>query len=292
MAIELATQYLEYVDEKFKYESKKSLLTNQDFNWTGAHTVKIYKISTAAMNDYVRNPDTSFEGPSRFGAIKDLDASTEELTLRKDRSFTFAIDKLDSEESKRNLAAATALSRQLREIVIPEVDTYVYGVMCTNAGTKPSALALTADNIYTEILKASETLDNAEVPETGRVIVVTPSTYLLMKQSSSIIMETDITAELRLKGVISMIDGAMVIKVPANRLPSGFGFMMAHPSATVAPTKLEDYRIHEDPPFISGSLVEGRICYDAFVLDNKKLAIYYQAQPTQTDSGDNDEETA
>ena len=89
-----------------------------------------------------------------------------------------------------------------------------------------------------------------------------------------------------------MIDGAMVIKVPANRLPSGFGFMMAHPSATVAPTKLEDYRIHEDPPFISGSLVEGRICYDAFVLDNKKLAIYYQAQPTQTDSGDNDEETA
>lgn len=283
MAIELATQYLEYVDEKFKYESKKSLLTNQDFNWTGAHTVKIYKISTAAMNDYVRNPDTSFEGPSRFGAIKDLDASTEELTLRKDRSFTFAIDKLDSEESKRNVAAATALSRQLREIVIPEVDTYVYGVMCTNAGTKPSALALTADNIYTEILKASETLDNAEVPETGRVIVVTPSTYLLMKQSSSIIMETDITAELRLKGVISMIDGATVIKVPANRLPSGFGFMMAHPSATVAPTKLEDYRIHEDPPFISGSLVEGRICYDTFVLDNKKLAIYYQAQPVQTD---------
>lgn len=283
MTIALATQYLEYVDEKFKYESKKSLLTNQDFSWTGAHTVKVYKISTAAMNDYVRNPDTSFEGPSRFGSIKDLDASTEEFTLRKDRSFTFAIDKLDSEESKRNVAAATALSRQLREIVIPEVDTYVYGVMCTNAGTKPSALALTADNIYTEILKASETLDNAEVPETGRVIVVTPSTYLLMKQSSSIIMETDITAELRLKGVISMIDGAMVIKVPANRLPSGFGFMMAHPSATVAPTKLEDYRVHEDPPFISGSLVEGRVCYDAFVLDNKKLAIYYQAQPEQTE---------
>lgn len=283
MAIALATQYLEYVDEQFKYESKKSLLTNQDFNWTGAHTVKVYKISTAAMNDYVRNPNTSFEGPSRFGAIKDLDASTEEFTLKKDRSFTFAIDKLDKDETKRNVEAGSALARQLREVVIPEVDTYVYGVMCTNAGTKPTALALTTDNIYTEILKASEALDNAEVPETQRVIVVTPSTYLLMKQSSDIVMETDITAELRLKGVIAMIDGATVIKVPANRLPSGFGFMMAHPSATVAPTKLEDYRIHEDPPFISGSLVEGRICYDAFVLDNKKLAIYYQAQPVQTD---------
>ena len=54
--------------------------------------------------------------------------------------------------------------------------------------------------------------------------------------------------------------------------------MLAHPCATVAPTKLEDYKIHKDPPGISGSLVEGRICYDAFVLENKAKAIYYQAK--------------
>ena len=40
---------------------------------------------------------------------------------------------------------------------------------------------------------------------------------------------------------------------------------------------LEDYKIHEDPPGISGSLVEGRINYDAFVLENKAMAIYYHA---------------
>ena len=91
-------------------------------------------------------------------------------------------------------------------------------------------------------------------------------------------METDIGNDLRLKGVISNLDGANVIKVPAGRLPEGFGFMLAHPSATVAPTKLEDYKIHKDPPGISGDLVEGRICYDAFVLENKVKAIYYQAQ--------------
>ena len=44
-----------------------------------------------------------------------------------------------------------------------------------------------------------------------------------------------------------------------------------------APAKLEDYKIHQDPPGISGSLVEGRVNYDAFVLDNKKSALYYQA---------------
>lgn len=116
------------------------------------------------------------------------------------------------------------------------------------------------------------------MPETGRIIVVTPDVYVLMKQCKDITMETDIGNDLRLKGVISNLDGAMVIKVPANRLPENFGFMIAHPCATVAPTKLEDYKIHEDPPGISGALVEGRICYDAFVLENKAKAIYYHAQ--------------
>lgn len=97
-----------------------------------------------------------------------------------------------------------------------------------------------------------------------------------MKQDTNITMETDIGNDLRLKGVIGMLDGATVVKVPANRLPENFGFMVAHPCATVAPTKLADYKIHEDPPGISGSLVEGRINYDAFVLDNKVKAIYYQ----------------
>lgn len=275
MAINLATKFLPYVDEKFSTESKKSLLTNRDFDWTGAKTVKVYKVSTSEMNDYDR-PGTG-ENWSRYGAVKGLDAVTEEFNLKKDRSFTFAIDKLDSDETVRNLQAATALERQVREKVVPEVDTYTYGVMCSNAGQKPDAKKLTNTNIYTEILAGNQALDNAEVPETGRIIVVTPDVYVLMKQCKDITMETDIGNELRIKGVIAMIDGAMVIKVPKNRLPENFGFLIAHPCATVAPTKLEDYKIHEDPPGISGSLVEGRIAYDAFVLDNKANALYYQA---------------
>lgn len=277
MAINLTTKFLPYTDELFAKESKKSLLTNQDFDWTGAHTVKVYKIGTSEMTDYNRNPTAGFTG-SRYGTIKDLDATTEEFTLKKDRSFTFAIDKLDTDETAQQLAAASALARQQRQVVIPEVDAYTYGVMTENAGHKPEAVALTAENIYTEIVKANNTLDNAEVPETDRQLVVSPDVYTLMKKSKDIVMETDISAEMRLKGVIAMIDGAQVIKVPATRLPENFGFMLAHPCATVAPTKLEDYKIHMDPPGISGSLVEGRICYDAFVLDNKKNAIYYQEQ--------------
>lgn len=277
MAINLVTKFLPYVDELFSMESKKSILTNQDFDWTGAHTVKVYKIGTSEMNDYSRNPVDGFTG-SRYGTIKDLDATTEEFTLKNDRSFTFAIDKLDTDETAQQLAAASALARQQREVVIPEVDTYVYGVMAAGAGTKPVAVALSETNIYDEILKATAALDNAEVPETGRVLVVAPDVYLLMKRCKDITMETDIGNDMRLRGVVSNLDGANVLKIPASRLPKNFGFMLAHPCACVAPTKLEDYKIHVDPPGISGDLVEGRIVYDAFVLDNKVKAIYYQAK--------------
>lgn len=277
MAINLVTKFQPYTDEQFSTESKKALLTNQDFDWTGAHTIKVYKVTTSAMNDYGRNGPA--EGNwSRYGAVGALDATTEEFTLKKDRSFTFAIDKLDTDETAAQLQAASALARQNREVVIPEVDTYVYGVMCENAGTKPEAKALsTTTTLYSEILAASQALDDAEVPETGRVLVVTPAIYVMMKKSKDIIMETDVGNELRLKGVIGILDGMSVQKIPANRLPSAFGFMVAHPCATVAPVKLEDYTVHENPPGISGSLVEGRICYDAFVLENKAKAIYYQA---------------
>lgn len=280
MAIDLVTKFVPYVDEQFTTESKKSLLTNQDFEWTGAHTVKVYKVTTSAMNDYDRNG--TGENPSRYGPIAGLDATTEEFTLKNDRSFTFAIDKLDTDETVQQLSAASALARQNREKVIPEVDTYVYGVIIAGAGTKPAAIALTPENIYGEILKAGNALDNAEVPESGRVLVVTPDTYVLMKKCKDITMETDIGNDMRIRGVIANLDGALVLKVPANRLPKDFGFMLVHPCACVAPTKLEDYKIHVDPPGISGALIEGRICYDAFVLDNKKMAIYYQVQPAAT----------
>lgn len=276
MAIELVTKYLPYVDELFSTESKKEIISNEDFKWDGAVTVKVYKVGTSAMNDYGRR-GASDGNWSRYGEVKDLDATTETLTLRKDRSFTFVIDALDEDETGHVLTVASALARQLREVVVPEVDSYVITQMTVSAGNKPDAVELTTQNIYGEIIKGSNALDTAEAPETGRVLLVTPNTYMLLKQSPDVCMETDIANEMRLKGAIGMVDGMPIIRVPAARVPAGFGFMIAHPCATVAPQKLADYRTHTNPPGISGALVEGRICYDAFVLENKANAIYYQA---------------
>ena len=280
MAIDLVTKFAPYTDEKFKAESKTYLLTNQDFDFVGAHVVKVYKISTAEMNDYIRHPVSNY-AESRYGVAKDLDAVTETFMMTRDRSFTFVIDKLDVDETSNQLEAAKALSRQLNEVVIPEIDSYTYAVMAAGAGFKPDPVKITSGTIYHMILDASKALDDSEVPESGRQLLVSPEVYQMMKGCPDITMETDVGNDMRLRGVISNLDGANVIKVPSVRLPAGFGFILAHPSATVAPMKLTDYKIHQDPPGISGNLVEGRVVYDAFVLDNKAKAIYYQAQPTE-----------
>lgn len=276
MSVELTTIYAPKTDELFAAESKISLLTNTDYDWTGAHTVRVWKISTSEMNDYSRNRakgQSEVASVSRYGELIDLNAQTEEMTLKKDRSFIFNIDKLDMDETAQQLAAETALARQLREVVIPEVDKYTYGVMAAGAGQTVVGDTTTPANIYSLILDGSEFLDDNEVPETERALVVIPSIYTMLKQSD-IFDKTDVGAEMRARGVVATLDGMNVIKIPSKRMPANFGFMIAHPSATTAPVKLEDYGMHENTPLSSGTIVTGRICYDAFVLDNKKKGIY------------------
>ncbi len=163
------------------------------------------------------------------------------LRSPKDRSFTFAIDKMDKDETGGVLDGASALARQQREVIIPEIDTYVYGKMATGAGTKE-----TATHSHRWIISMMRSWKGIrfsiinEVPDTGRILVVTPDVYLLMKKNPDINMETDVAEEMRLKGVIANLDGLTVVKVPKKRLPANFGFMIAHPVATVAPTKLEE----------------------------------------------------
>jgi len=55
MAIELATQFQAYTDEQFYSESKTSLVTNKDFSFDGAKTIKLYKVKTTDMEDFNRN---------------------------------------------------------------------------------------------------------------------------------------------------------------------------------------------------------------------------------------------
>ena len=85
MAINLVTKFSPLVDERFEVESKTSLVTNKDYDFVGAKTLKIYSVATAPMNDYGRNTTISTDAVlSRYGAIEDLATETQEVSMEKD----------------------------------------------------------------------------------------------------------------------------------------------------------------------------------------------------------------
>lgn len=269
MAINLVTKFSPLVDEKFTAESKTSIVTNKDYDFIGTHSLKIYSVGVAEMNDYGRNTD----GTARYGTVKDLSTETQEVSMEKDRSFTFAIDKMDEDETLGALNAGSALARQLREVVIPEVDKYTYEKMATNAGTTKEE-TITKENAYAAILAGTETFDEKMIPTEGRVVTTQPKFYSLLKQDKNAVLETEIGQNMRIKGVIANMDGVTIQKVPSTMLPENTNFILSHKVATTQAVKLAEYKIHTDVVGVSGSVVEGRIYYTAFVRNNKKGAIY------------------
>ena len=276
MAINLVAKFSPLVDEKFTAESKTSLVTNKDYDFIGTHSIKIYSVGTAPMNDYGRNTTLGTgesEVLSRYGVIKDLATTVQEVSMEKDRSFTFVIDKEDEDETLGALNAGSALARQLREVVIPEVDKYTYAKMSANAG-KSITETITNTTAYTSINAGTELFDEKMVPMEGRVVTCTPAFYTMLKQNKNAVLETETGQNMRIKGVVSNMDGVTIQKVPSSLLPENTNFILSHKIATTQAIKLAEYKINNDPQGISGALVEGRIYYTAFVRDNKKDAIY------------------
>lgn len=269
MAVNYAQKFDGKVDERFAKEALSTGIINQDFDFTGVDTVKVYSVPTTGMNDYKTT------GQNRYGTADELGNNVQTMVLKKDRSFTFTIDKKSEQDTNGVMEYGKALARQLSEVVIPEVDAYRFATIVAGADATHIATApITKDNAYEAVLDGQIKLTDAAVPVAGRVLHVSPKFYKFIKLDPTFVKNSDLGQEITITGQVGMIDGMPVVLTPTTRLPQGVEFVIAHPVATTSPVKLEDYKVHDNPPGINGKLVEGRIRYDAFVLDNKKKAIY------------------
>lgn len=272
----LASKYAKQVDERFNRESQAMLALNDDYDFVGVKTVNIYSIPTVPMVDYTRS------GDHRYGIPNDLTRNVQTMTLNRDRAFTFIIDKGDKLQTELVMDAGKALSRELREAWVPEFDTYVFRKLAAKATERGnySTEAVTKNNAYELFLRAMEHMGNKNVPDKGRVAFCSYRFANQLKMDPAFIKTGDNAQDMIIKGVIGEVDGCKIVRVPSAKLPSGCAFLIAHKMATVAPKQLEEYKTHNNPPGISGWLVEGRVIYDCFVLNEKADAIYYHgAQP-------------
>lgn len=270
MAINLAEKYSKKVDERFYKESLTKVMGGADYDFEGVNTVKVYSIPTSALNNYTRS------GSNRYGTPAELEDAVQEMTMTQDKSFTFTIDRGNQKEQMMIKEAGKALARQIREVVVPYKDKYTLSVATAKAIVKGNYVKATLDktNSYEKFLDCMEKMDNALVPAQGRLAFFEPHALSLISLYSGFTRNVNMEAgKKKVNGQIGEIDNVRVIKAPAPYFTRNVKAICEHPVAMCTPDKLQDYKIHDNPPGINGWLIEGRIIFDAFVLDNKADAI-------------------
>ena len=75
MAVNYAEKYAGVADERFRSGSLTTALVNNNFDWLGVKTVKIFSRNLATLNDY----QTS--GSNRYGTPDELGNTEQEMTV-------------------------------------------------------------------------------------------------------------------------------------------------------------------------------------------------------------------
>lgn len=270
--INLATKYSDKVSERFYQDSvtQSSFSKDRDFEFIGAKTVKVYSVNTVPMNDYNRTATSN-----RFGTVQELTDTVQELTMTRDRAFTYSIDKGNQLDQYNIKAAGTTLKRQMREVVTPEIDKYRMLKWAQGAGLGANnAAEPTKATIADMVMSATADMDDALVPMDGRTLYIPNKYYKALKLCPEYVALEGVGTKALVKGQVGEFDGMVVKKVPSVYLPTGVYFMIIHKASAISPVKLSDYRIQSDPVGISGNVVEGRFIYDAFVMETAASGIY------------------
>lgn len=271
MAINLATKFSPKVSHIMKHGRKTKSATNQDWDWDGVDTVKVYTLTDPTMNDY--NPN----GANRYGNPTEVEDTLQTWQLTRDRSWTKTIDKSNYQDSMMIRKPAAYLAQATKNVLIPEVDTYILAAIGTAGATANrddivGDAATTANNAFTNFLDINADITDNEAPESNRIAFMNAGYYNFLKQGG-FVLDSDSGQRKLDSGVLGTVDGVKVVVVPSNRMPAATDLIITHPSVTVSPEKLVDYTLHKNAPGISGDLLEYRHRYDAFVDTNKVEAV-------------------
>ena len=269
MAVNYTTKYSSKIAERFKKGSVTDSATGNDYSFVGAKTVKVYSVDTVALNDFNRTA-----GSNRFGAVANLGDTVQEMTCTQDKSFTFAIDAGDMSDQAIDKAAGKALRRQIDEVVNPTVDKYRLSKWAAGGGIQHTpAATLTKNTIHGAIIDVNALMTDALVPMEGRTLFIGTDHYKLLVQADVIVGNDDLGKTAVSKGEVGMVDGCTVKPVPSGWMPEGVAFIIKYKNCTADPVKLQHYDVLPKVQGFDGPVVQGRIYYDAFVLDAKKNGI-------------------
>ncbi|MBQ4426300.1 MAG: hypothetical protein II881_00920 [Oscillospiraceae bacterium] len=283
MSINLATKASDKVVEKFHKDSCTEGLFNERYNWTGVKTLQIYTVQSPDLNNYNAS---AAAGVNRFGPMTELGDTMQEMSVADDKAFNATIDKGNNTSQMMIKSASAILKQTTEEKIIPYVDKYRLAKLAAGAGGKKYSVTITDANIVSEIFAAGVAMSNAGVPKSGRVLFIGETNAMKLKLAGVLYNSDSAAHEAIVNGAVGVIDGTQLRVVPDDYLPAGVNFMIVRKGCAVAPVKVETYRVIEDDATVDGSIVQGRILHDCFVIDALKngiYAVYSTAQPSGND---------
>ena len=213
---------------KFYKQSVLPAISNTDYEGEisgQGDKVTIRTVPAVTINDYAGSITT-----------QELTTAKVELLIDKAKYYSFKIDDVLAAQADINLLEAA--SSDASEGMRVAVETDVLANVVTGATTTGSQTTITKDNVLTEILGASKALDELNIPEEGRFMVLSPEFISLLKQSElrQAQITGDDTSPLR-NGKVGMIDRFTVYQsnmlyTPGSGSDSGYTHILAgHPKA-------------------------------------------------------------
>lgn len=134
-------------------------------------TVHINSLEDVTVRDYT--PNTDIAAPEQLTTVDQV------MTIDHGKYFNFFLDDVDKVQARGDLmdAAMQHAAIQLAE----DTESFIVGKIAADGGIKLSGTP-SATNVYEEIIKIKTAMDTANVPRTGRHLVVPPSIegYLLL----------------------------------------------------------------------------------------------------------------
>ena len=187
-------------------------------------TVHITSIEDPTISDYTRNED-----------LDDAEALTDEeqlLHIDQAKSFNFQIDDIDKAQVRNAGGAMDEAARRAAFGLRDKADQFSASIMAAQAGRNLGVIdATTATNVYDEVLvPAGVALDEANVPEELRWIVLPPAAYGKLQLDDRFIKQNEAGTDALHNGVVGDAAGFRIYK--SNNAPTAATHIIADVTTT------------------------------------------------------------
>lgn len=289
-----AERFTNLLQQKYETELKSDDLTksNLGVQFINAQTIKLPRMTLSGYKDHTRT--------AGFNAGT-MSNDWEPKKLAHDRDIEFFIDPMDIDETNLTLSVANIQNTFETEQAIPEKDSYrfskLYSELKTLNASAIDTTTITAANFLEVFDEQMSKMDEAGVPEEGRILYVTPTMNKIVKNAQGIDRYMTITAGASsINRKVHSLDDVTIKMVPAARMKTLYNFtdgcvadtkakqinyILIHPSCVVCRDKYAYIKLFTpgtDSRTADGYLYQNRNYGDLFLLEKKVDGVCINAE--------------